>query len=466
MKIRYLFLFSTFFFNSCNSYKDLPTFTENPAWKTQEIPATPQSNTGNADAGYTYLIEGDYIGGGTPFDIMKNKMLKKPDTVLARSGDNKYAFYWGNVFKTTNGTKVFAGNCLTCHSSALNGKVILGLGNSFADFKKSQTKTTKLLRLVVGLKYKKNSPTRQAFRAYGNSIKVLPPYIITNNSGVNPAFRLEEACTIYRNPVDLLHQKKANFKPISYTLASDIPPLWNITKKNALYYNGMGRGSMTKLLMQASLLGIPDTTTARKVHENFDDILAWLKSITPPPYPREIEKDKLIAGQTLFEKHCSSCHGTYGSKNKYPNKLVALHIVKTDPLYARYFSQNSHLVEWYNKSWFANSTPKSTLQAEDGYVAPPLDGIWASAPYLHNGSVPTLEDLLNSSQRPIKWQRSTSSYAYDYQKVGWKYTITSKNKGDRIYNTTLPGYGNAGHTFGDKLSPEERSNLIEYLKSL
>lgn len=465
MKTKYVTLLIVVL-SACQSYKNLPTLIENSTWKTQDIAASVQSKTGNSEMGYKYLIEGDYIGSGTPYGFMKNKMLKKPDTILARSADNQYAFYTGNVFKTSNGTKVFAENCFTCHSSTLNGKVVLGLGNSLADFKKSKVLLTKFVRLAIKIKYRKDSPERQAFQPFASSIKVLPPYIITNNSGVNPAFRLEEACTIYRNPIDLLQIKKANFKLIKYTLASDTPPLWNVAKKNAFYYNGMGRGSMTKLLMQASLLGIPDTTTARKVHDNFDDVLAWLKTITPPSYPKEIDKTKLLTGEAIFEKHCSNCHGTYGPKSKYPNKLVALHIVKTDPHYAQYFSQKSHLVEWYNKSWFANSFPKSSLQAENGYIAPPLDGIWASAPYLHNGSVPTLEDLLNSSQRPVRWKRSQSSFAYDYQKVGWKYSIPSKSRGKNIYDTQLLGYGNGGHSFGDKLNNEERTNLIEYLKSL
>ncbi len=466
MKKLYFILFTIILAISCQTSKDLPIFKENLSWKTKEIPATEQIMTGNSIAGFKYLTEGDYIGSGTPYQLIKNKMQKRPDTILARNGDNEYAFYWGNVFKTNNGVKVFAGNCFTCHSATLNEKVILGLGNTNSQYQENKSLPTKLLRLFVKTKYKKNGDTRTAFQPYSNSIKVLSPYILTNNGIVNPAFRLEEACTIFRNPIDLKHEKKANFKPISYTFASDVPPLWNLKKKNALYYNSMGRGSMTKLLMQASVIGIPDSSSARLVHENFDDVLAWIKTINPPSYPKEIDAEKMQKGKVVFEKNCSNCHGTYGEKSTYPNKLIALHIVKTDPLYALYFTQKSHLVDWYNRSWYANSNPKSSLIPEEGYIAPPLDGIWASAPYLHNGSVPTLNDLLNSQQRPTLWQKNQSKNNYDYENLGWKYQIATKAKGKNWYNSNLPGYGNNGHTFGDKLNNDERIALIEYLKSL
>jgi len=101
-----------------------------------------------------------------------------------------------------------------------------------------------------------------------------------------------------------------------------------------------------------------------------------------------------------------------------------------------------------------------------GYIAPPLDGIWVTAPYLHNGSVPTLEALLNSDLRPKYWSRDFDKPEYDYQKLGWKYTKEEKPGGKTVYNTDLPGYGNYGHNYGDKLKEKERKAIIEYLKTL
>ena len=95
-----------------------------------------------------------------------------------------------------------------------------------------------------------------------------------------------------------------------------------------------------------------------------------------------------------------------------------------------------------------------------------MDGIWATAPYLHNGSVPTLEDVLNSEQRPTFWERGFNSTDLDFDKVGWNYTERSSADSKTVYDTTLPGYGNQGHIYGDRLSAEERRDLIEYLKTL
>ena len=103
-----------------------------------------------------------------------------------------------------------------------------------------------------------------------------------------------------------------------------------------------------------------------------------------------------------------------------------------------------------------------------GYQAPPLDGIWATAPYLHNGSVPTLATLLKSSDRPSRFYRppSTDFAHYDAEHVGWKFErpsdtearATSDRSGPRsLFDASRFGMGNGGHTFGDALSDEDRS---------
>jgi hypothetical protein len=110
-----------------------------------------------------------------------------------------------------------------------------------------------------------------------------------------------------------------------------------------------------------------------------------------------------------------------------------------------------------------------------GYQAPPLDGVWATAPYFHNGSVPTLYHVLNSKTRPRIFTRSfqTNEADYDKKQVGWQVRIldeTPKNgtvfDRRKIYDTTQPGRGNMGHTFGDDLTDEQRWAVIEYLKTL
>ena len=96
------------------------------------------------------------------------------------------------------------------------------------------------------------------------------------------------------------------------------------------------------------------------------------------------------------------------------------------------------------------------------YRARPLNGIWATAPYLHNGSVPTLYDLLlPPAQRPKAFH--VGNREYDPVKVGEHPTPAP---GSTLLDTTLPGNSNAGHTWGTTLSAPERWALLEYLKSL
>ncbi len=177
----------------------------------------------------------------------------------------------------------------------------------------------------------------------------------------------------------------------------------------------------------------------------------------------------------VFRSNCKGCHGTYGEEPRYPNRVVALGKVGTDPALARAaYGDADRFRAWFRESFYGEL---SQVAPALGYVSPPLDGVWATAPYLHNDSVPTLAALLNSPERPAYWrfQRTGEDQpVYDRAAIGWAYETLAQGKAaamgwderNRIYDTTGPGYGNGGHTFGDKLSSEDRLALIEYLKAL
>jgi mono/diheme cytochrome c family protein len=434
-------------------------------WKVKKVPDRKRDYQGNAEAGLQYLIYGSYIGTGIPFELMKKAATKEKDTVLKRTGINAFIEPGANVFQTSNGVQVINGNCFTCHSGQVDGKTIIGIGNTLESYNKNFSFQAKVLEKLIQKKSKKDTATWQAYETFGKFFQVMAPDIELNNPGVNPAFRLTEACVQHRDPITLTYREKEQFDIIPYNLGADVPPLWHVKKKNMLYYTGSGRGDFTKLLMQASVLGIKDSAAARKAHAHFEDVLAWLESIEPPAYPKPINQELAATGRKVFETHCSKCHGTYGENETYPNKIVSLEVVKTDPGYALYTHQ-SPFNDWYNASWFAQSPPYSSIESSLGYVAPPLDGIWATAPYLHNGSVPTVEALLNSKKRPAFWKRSKDSRDFDWDNLGWKYTERASGSGKATFDTSLPGYGNQGHYFGDKLSDDERKAVIEYLKTL
>jgi hypothetical protein len=247
---------------------------------------------------------------------------------------------------------------------------------------------------------------------------------------------------------------------------TDVPPLWNLKKRNTMFYTGAGTGDFARLMMASSLLTLNGTDKAKEVDGKFPDVLAYINTLQPPKYKGTINTALVTTGKRLFEENCSRCHGTYGVGGQYPNVLVAADKVGTDNALITANYAFPQFVDWYNTSWFAEGSNAAKLVPQKGYIAPPLDGVWATAPYLHNGSVPTLDDLLNSSQRPKMWRRSLDSKDFDNVKIGWKYTIETTQKDAQTFNTALKGYGNQGHIYADKFSADERKAVIEYLKTL
>jgi mono/diheme cytochrome c family protein len=243
-------------------------------------------------------------------------------------------------------------------------------------------------------------------------------------------------------------------------------------KKHAMFHTGIGRGDHARVMMSASMLCTDSVAEATRIDGWFGDVRAYLASLRPPKYPHRINAALAAEGRDIFEAHCSECHGTYGEKESYPNLIIPVEEVGTDPLLWRSTAREDvPMVGWFNRSFYGKT---AKLVPGPGYVAPPLDGIWATAPYLHNGSVPTVEALLDSSKRPRFWRRSFTRSEFDSQALGWKYRALEHGKAGekdaavrtRIYDTTLPGYSNQGHTFGDELSDEQRRAVIEYLKTL
>jgi mono/diheme cytochrome c family protein len=96
------------------------------------------------------------------------------------------------------------------------------------------------------------------------------------------------------------------------------------------------------------------------------------------------------------------------------------------------------------------------------YKARPLNGIWASAPFLHNGSVPNLWELLKKPDQRVA-TFYVGSWEIDPVNVGF---ISTPEPATSKFDTTLPGNSNKGHAYGTELSDQEKWELIEYIKSL
>jgi mono/diheme cytochrome c family protein len=338
-------------------------------------------------------------------------------------------------------------DCMLCHGGSIAGKSYIGLGNSALDIQ----------AFFEDMSKASNGPGKT-------------PFTFCNVRGTSEAGGMAVFLLSYREP-DLGLRLKPLDLGLRDDLCEDVPAWWLLKKKKTMYHTGATDARSVRSLMQFMLTPFNSRTTFEKEEKTFADIREFLLSLEPPRYPFAIDRELAQRGAAIFNETCARCHGTYGEKWTYPSKVVSLDVIGTDP--SRFHGITQRFGEHYNKSWFGQELP---VQAVAGYQAPPLDGIWATAPYFHNGSVPTVYDVLNSKARPRIYTRSfrTGIYDYDPVKLGWKVQVLERGAEVRssaferrkIYDTSRPGRGNGGHTFGDHLTDRERRAVIEYLKTL
>lgn len=453
---------SSFF--SCQNKNQLPEPI--PVIETTEILPASKQRSGNAVKGYDYLVSGNYMDGGIPFNLWLSLRGENTVNILNRQGDNAKVDYGYSVITTSNNTHAVEANCLNCHASYLNNEFVMGLGNSGFDFSVDQSVNINLLDILMKNNYSVSSVEYKSFIPYKRGFQVISPLSVTETRGVNPADKYAAILASHRNPIDLTWRENDPWGITKEVIPTDVPAWWLLKKKNTMFYTGVGTGDFARIMMASSLVSLQDSSQARNIDSQFPDVLAYIKSLPSPIYKGIIDQQKVGEGKAIYEVNCSRCHGSSNNKNDYPNLLVALESIGTDPALVSTNFAYPQLLDWYNNSWFSKEPFAAKLIAKKGYIAPPLDGVWATAPYLHNGSVPTLEDLLNSSQRPKIWKRTFNSMDFDTKKVGWNYAILTTKTDRQAYDTSIKGYGNQGHIYGDKLTTIERGALIEYLKTL
>lgn len=199
-------------------------------------------------------------------------------------------------------------------------------------------------------------------------------------------------------------------------------------------------------------------------------IEAYLKDLAPPSYPFPIDRELAAQGKPLYEQQCASCHAFGGAKT---GRVTPWSEIRTDrhrldvwsyPLMSNF---NTLYAGYQGKEGEAECRHVFThFRKTDGYANAPLDGIWLRAPYLHNGSVPTLRALLDRpDQRPKIFYRGDD--VFDQEKVGFRSTVEAE--GARAFfkfDTTKPGNGNGGHEYGVDLRDEDKRALVEFMKTL
>src|SRR6185437_2684261 len=192
-----------------------------------------------------------------------------------------------------------AADCMLCHGGAVLGKSYLGLGNSTLDI--------------------------QALFEDCNKVDGLPkpPFTFGNVRGTNEADGFGVYLLGFRNPDMTLSGKWVNLGFRDDTCA-DVPAWWLLKKKRTMYYTGAADARSVRSLMQFMMHPLNAAEAFPKAEPAFRDILAYLVSLEPPKYPFPIDKAKAARGEAVFKETCARCHGSYGEKWSYPNKVIPL----------------------------------------------------------------------------------------------------------------------------------------------
>jgi mono/diheme cytochrome c family protein len=237
---------------------------------------------------------------------------------------------------------------------------------------------------------------------------------------------------------------------------ADMTPIWNLGGRagSPLYWDGIN-SAIDEVAASSAIAGggMPE--------DGVEAIGSWLRGLPAPDFPFAVDRQLASQGRTIYDTECGSCHASGGSRT---GAVIPIEEVGTDRQRLDTWTRSSAAA--YNLlgqryDWDFDGFVKTA-----GYVAVPLDGLWLRAPFLHNGSVPSLRGLLEPpGQRPAVFYRGYD--VYDSEAVGFVWDTPAEG-GRRFtrFDVSEPGNGNQGHSWGTGLDAEQKSALLEYLKTL
>jgi len=249
--------------------------------------------------------------------------------------------------------------------------------------------------------------------------------------------------------------------------ASDYPSIWNQKPREGMHLHWDGDNDSVDERNLSAALGA-GVTPVTVDHDNLKRVRDWIWTLPPPKYPYAIDQALASRGAPLYQQLCVNCH----ADNRFRDGVIsgsrvgqveAIDAIRTDPYrlnsYTPAFASNQY-------SLYPDSPYRFThFRKTNGYANHPLDGIWLRAPYLHNGSVPTLRDLLDPPEsRPKAFYRGYD--VYDQARLGFVSDVAEADgQVFSRYDTSVPGNGNTGHVYGTTLADEDKRAIVEYLKT-
>ena len=246
---------------------------------------------------------------------------------------------------------------------------------------------------------------------------------------------------------------------------TDMPSIWNLKKyqpDKGMLMNLAGDSHDARSVIIDSALGL--LAAAPHDSEDFRKQIDWLVSYLSekqaPKFPFPVDEKLSETGRAIFDANCARCHASERTGTRVPAEEVG--------------TDKERLKTWSKKAAIESNKVVRNFGIErrglvenepSGYIAAFLDGIWLRAPYLHNGSVPSIRDLLKPvAERPRLFFRGYD--VLDPVNVGF---VSEGEEAERVgtrYDVSERASGNQGHEYGTKLSAKEKDALIEYLKTL
>jgi hypothetical protein len=263
---------------------------------------------------------------------------------------------------------------------------------------------------------------------------------------------------------------------------ADLPSLWNQGPRNGMRLHWDGNNDSVRERNFSASFGAGATPSTVDIGA-LDRVQGWIWTLASPRYPFAVDAAAAARGRAHYMQHCYACHGTQDFGREFAEhgfkvggdlrlgmvepRASLLPRNRTDPYRLDSFTWELSV----HQATLLADTPEQLkrFRKTDGYATMPLDGIWARAPYLHNGSVPTLTDLLQpAARRPKTFYRKDD--VYDQVRGGFvsdAQAIGADRDRYFLYDTALPGNGNVGHEYGvDELDDTQKRELVEFLKTM